>query len=313
MILKKYFKKSRFFLIILLALIISFIFSISAWATPDYAEKTAQGCKICHINEEGGELSTKGLEYSASGYVWPPKGGYRVLGPIRKSVRLIIGVLHISAAFMWFGTILYVHLILRPKYADRGLPSGEVALGMVSMALVGMSGILLTVSKIKGFDVLYTSHWGILLSIKIILYIIMISSALFVIFFVGPKLKQGIKKAVHPETGVFDPATLSGFDGKEGRLSYLAYKEKVYDVSGLKLWENGAHVKHLAGQDLTDALAKAPHGEEKLNALQVVGAYDATLSPPKSPAQKAFYFIAYMNLTLVFCVLFVIAFLKWGI
>jgi len=100
--------------------------------------------------------------------------------------------------------------------------------------------------------------------------------------------------------------------GNEGETT-SEYKRKVFDATGLKPWENGTHAKHLAGRDLTDAIAKAPHGEEKLNALHVVGDYDAALSPPKSPAQKAFYFIAYMNLTLVFCVLFVIAFLKWGI
>lgn len=73
------------------------------------------------------------------------------------------------------------------------------------------------------------------------------------------------------------------------------------------------HIKHLSGQDLSDALTKAPHGEEKLNGLQIVGTYDATLSPPKTFAQKAFYFIVYMNLALVFFVLFVIALWRWGI
>ncbi|MBI4679919.1 MAG: cytochrome B5 [Nitrospirae bacterium] len=309
---KKYPRQNVAFLLWLIIFVV-IVLSTPSWATPDYAEKTAQGCKICHINEKGGELSTKGLEYSASGYVWPPKGGYRVLGPIRKSVRLLIGVLHIGAAFMWLGTILYVHIILRPGYASRGLPKGEVILGIISMGVVGITGTLLTISKIKNFNVLYASPWGILISAKIIIYVIMVSSALFVVSFVGPKLKKGIKKIAIPKAGIFDPVTLSAFDGKQGRPAYFSYKRKVFDATGLKPWENGTHVKHLAGRDLTDAIAKAPHGEEKLNALRVVGAYDAALSPPKSPAQKAFYFIAYMNLTLVFCVLFVIAFLKWGI
>ena len=309
---KKYPRQNIAFLLWLIIFVV-IVLSTPSWATPNYAEKTAQGCKICHINEKGGELSTKGLEYSASGYVWPPKGGYRALGPIRKSVRLLIGAFHISAAFMWLGTILYVHIILRPGYASRGLPKGEVILGIISMAVVGITGTLLTISKIKSFNVLYASPWGILISAKIIIYVIMVSSALFVVSFVGPKLKKGIKNIAIPKTGIFDPVTLSAFDGKQGRPAYFSYKRKVFDATGLKPWENGTHAKHLAGRDLTDAIAKAPHGEEKLNALHVVGDYDAALSPPKSPAQKAFYFIAYMNLTLVFCVLFVIAFLKWGI
>ncbi|MBI5408839.1 MAG: cytochrome B5 [Nitrospirae bacterium] len=289
------------------------LFASLSYSIPEYAEKTKQGCKICHLEEEGGDLSNKGLEYSASGYVWPPSGGFRVLGPIKKSVRFFIGALHIVAAFLWFGTILYVHLILRPGYAARGLPKGEVALGMVSMAVVGVTGLLLTISKIRGLNVLYESQWGLLLSTKIGFYILMVSTAIFVVFFVGPKLKKGIINAAFPKSGVFDPLTLSGFDGKEGRPSYIAYKGNVYDVTGLKLWKNGVHMKHLSGNDLTGALSKAPHGEDKLEALGKIGSLDASLAPPKSFAQKAFYFIAYMNLAIVFCVLFVIAYWRWGI
>jgi hypothetical protein len=72
-------------------------------------------------------------------------------------------------------------------------------------------------------------------------------------------------------------------------------------------------MKHHAGSDLTDAIAKAPHGEEKLASLNIVGTYDASLKPPKTFAQKAFYFIAYMNLVIVFVVLAVIAFWRWGL
>src|SRR5512137_808043 len=113
-----------------------------ASATPEYAEKTAQGCLECHRNPEGGgALTTTGLRFAAAGYRWPPSGGYRVLGPIRSGVRLVIGVLHLTAAFLWFGTILYVHLMLRPAYASQGLPRGEVALGLASMAVVGVTGV----------------------------------------------------------------------------------------------------------------------------------------------------------------------------
>lgn len=269
---------------------------------------------ICHVNKEGGgQLTPKGLEFAASGYTWPPVGGYRVLGPIRKSVRLVIGLLHIVASFLWFGTILYVHIMLRPGYAARGLPKGEVALGLISMIVVGVSGILLTISRVRSIDVLYSSQWGKLLSVKIIFYIIMVSSALFTVFFVGPKLKKGKIKAKIPDSKIFDPLTLLAFDGKGEAPAYIAFQGKVYDVSNLKLWKNGVHMKHQAGHDLTNSIAKAPHGEEKLEKLPVVGTYDATLNPPKTFAQKAFYFIAYMNLIIVFIVLFVIAYWRWGL
>jgi predicted heme/steroid binding protein len=260
-----------------------------------------------------GILSETGLEFAASGYVWPPEGGYRVIGPIRKSVRFFVGLFHIVAAFIWFGTILYVHIVLKPAYAEKGLPKGEVGMGMVSMGIVGITGILLTISRIKSPDVLFASPWGIVLSIKILFYLIMVSSAAVIIIFIGPKLKAASRAAEFPLSGIFDPLTLSGFDGKDGRKAFIAYKDKVYDVTSLALWKNGQHMKHLAGSDMTDALPKAPHGEEKLDLLTAVGTYDASSKPKKTFPQKVFHFVAYMNLGIVFLVLISIAYWRWGI
>jgi predicted heme/steroid binding protein len=299
-----------YFSIIIISIL---LLPISLQATTDYSEDTKQGCLVCHLEEYGGDINEMGLRFSASGYVWPPEGGYRVLGPVRKTVRFVFGVLHIIAGFMWFGTILYVHLILRPGYALRGLPKGEVALGMISMIIVGITGVLLTASKIRSLDVLYSSPWGITLSVKIMLYLVMISSALFVIFFIGPRLKKGVKQSVAAMPQIFDPVTLSHFDGKGETPAFVAYKEKVYDMTSLKLWKNGLHMKHAAGDDMTNALPKAPHGEEKLEGLPVIAKYDSSRKPPKRPVQKAFYFIAYMNLAVVFFVLIVIAYWRWGL
>jgi predicted heme/steroid binding protein len=291
-----------------------FIFASSAFATPEYAERTGESCSTCHAGEEvGGELTEKGAEFAASGYTWPPQESHEALSPIRKPVRLVIGFIHILASFMWFGTILYVHIMLRPGYAARGLPRGEVVLGLSSMLLVGASGVLLTVSRVTGLDVLFSSQWGIVLSIKIALYVIMVSSALFTVIYVGPRLRKGTIKAEVPKDGVFGPASLSAFDGKSETPAYVAFDGKVYDVSGLELWNDGVHMKHMAGSDLTHALPRAPHGEEKLQPLRVVGAYDSSLALPKTFVQRAFYFVAYMNLALVFLVLLVIAYWRWGL
>ena len=284
-----------------------------ARATPEFSERTEQGCQTCHVDPEEGSLRKLGLEFAASGYVWPPRGGYRVLGPIRRNVRFGIGLMHILAAFMWFGTILYVHLILRPAYAAKGLPKVEVAVGMASMAIVGVSGALLTISRIRSVGVLFDSPWGIVLSIKIALYLFMISTAAFVILFVGPKLKSGKREAVLPQDGVFDPVTLAAFDGKDGKPAYAAHGGKVYDLSGSSLWAEGKHMTHSAGGDMTGVIGRAPHGEEKLEGFLSVGTYNASRKAPKTAAQKTFYFIAYMNLVLVFAVLTVIAYWRWGI
>jgi len=39
-----------------------------------------------------------------------------------KWFRLAVGYIHFLTAIFWFGTILYVHLILKPTYAVGGLP-----------------------------------------------------------------------------------------------------------------------------------------------------------------------------------------------
>lgn len=65
---------------------------------------------------------------------------------------------------------------------------------------------------------------------------------------------------------------LEKYDGSNGRLVYIAYKERVYDVSESFLWRNGVHqVLHRIGGDLTEALRNAPHGEEFITKFPVVG------------------------------------------
>lgn len=296
------------------AVLLSLAISGAAFATPEYSARSGQSCKTCHLGEgTGGPLSETGLEFAASGYVWPPTGGYRVLGPIRKSVRFIIGYIHILTAFLWFGTILYVHILLRPAYASKGLPKGEVRLGLASMLIVGISGMLLMVSRIRGLSVLVTSPWGRTLLLKIFLYLIMVASGVLVVRVIGPRLGRSTPRGTLPEDGVFGAESLAPFDGQEGRPAYVALKGKVYDVSGLKLWKGGLHMKHRSGTDLSEAILRAPHGEEKLEAVKAVGTFDPTRPARKTLEQKIFYAVAYVNLGLVFAVLVVIAWWRWGL
>jgi pyruvate ferredoxin oxidoreductase beta subunit len=80
------------------------------------------------------------------------------------------------------------------------------------------------------------------------------------------------KAEVEKEERIFSLTELAAFEGREGRPAYIAYKGKVYDVSGSSLWGGGNHMgQHLAGRDLTDYLKEAPHGEEVLLPFPVVG------------------------------------------
>ena len=61
-------------------------------------------------------------------------------------------------------------------------------------------------------------------------------------------------------------------DGKNGRTAYIAYKGKVYDVTDNYTWGDGEHFgEHQAGQDVTDGISGAPHGEDKLEVTVLIG------------------------------------------
>ena len=61
-------------------------------------------------------------------------------------------------------------------------------------------------------------------------------------------------------------------NGQDGKPAYIAFKGKVYDVSLSSFWMGGDHLgAHQSGMDLTEEINLAPHGEETLERLKVVG------------------------------------------
>lgn len=61
-------------------------------------------------------------------------------------------------------------------------------------------------------------------------------------------------------------------NGKNGNPAYIAYQGKVYDVTNSSFWLEGDHMgMHVAGKDLTDELAMAPHREENFGRVKFVG------------------------------------------
>ena len=231
---------------------------------------------------------------------------------ISRIIKLIVGYLHMITAFMWFGTILYVHLVLKPAYASKGLPRGEVRVGLASMGIMAITGSILTYYRIPSLDLLVSSKFGILLFIKIFIFSIMVISGLFAVLVIGPRLKK--KKAMPlSDSSDLTLQELSGFDGEDGRPAYIAYKGKIYDVGNSKLWKSGSHMKrHQAGTDLTEILSQAPHGEDKVLAMPEVGQLiEGKASPPEEARKKVFYFMAYMNLGFVFVIILNLALWRW--
>lgn len=60
-------------------------------------------------------------------------------------------------------------------------------------------------------------------------------------------------------------------NGQDKSTIYIAYQGIIYDVTHSRLWRNGQHYQHWAGQDLTAELADAPHTEQVFKGLTQVG------------------------------------------
>lgn len=283
-----------------------------ACATEEYARQTGQQCASCHLDPGGGgELTSSGKTFAVSlqAKAESPKSSL-----LTKGFRLLVGYIHFLTAVFWFGTILYVHLVLKPTYAAGGLPRGEVRVGVVSMAVMGITGGVLTFYRVNSIDTLIHSRFGILLIIKVSLYLVMVISAAFVITVIGPRLKAKRKKPLPAAaSGDLTPEELATCDGREGRPAYFAFEGKIYDATLSLLWKNGLHIgRHNAGTDLTEALKLAPHGQDKVTALREVGALIAAGPGKKELHEQVFYFMAYMNLTIVLVIILILSLWRWG-
>lgn len=288
---------------------------VMSLATPDYARQTGSQCGHCHVEATGGgKLTSAGETFRNEMRI---KGLYRTLTPTQKVVRFFIGYIHLVMAIAWFGTILYVHILLRPAYAAGGLPKGELALGWFSITILFITGTLLSIARIASWKVLYTTRFGILLSIKVFLFLMMVSTALVVTLYIGPRLKRKWRTKWEAEISEgrhgLTIEELHSFDGKEERPAYVAYKGKIYDVTNSKLWKDGSHAKkHLAGHDLTNALKTAPHGEEKILSMPQIGkVIEAGSKVPRPFPERIFYILAYTSLFFVFSIILILALWRW--
>jgi predicted heme/steroid binding protein len=60
-------------------------------------------------------------------------------------------------------------------------------------------------------------------------------------------------------------------NGTDREEIWCAYDGLVYDVTKSRMWRNGNHYEHWAGQDLTPELKDAPHNENVFDKFKIVG------------------------------------------
>ena len=69
----------------------------------------------------------------------------------------------------------------------------------------------------------------------------------------------------------FTVEELKNFNGQAGRPAYVGFKGKVYDVTDSASWSGGDHMGHGAGQDLTMEMEIAPHADDVMEKMKIVG------------------------------------------
>jgi len=77
--------------------------------------------------------------------------------------------------------------------------------------------------------------------------------------------------AMPDTTPTYTKSQLALRNGQDKPEVWVAYKGVIYDVSRSRLWRNGKHYEHWAGQDLTAELPDAPHDEWVFQNLDVIG------------------------------------------
>ncbi len=70
---------------------------------------------------------------------------------------------------------------------------------------------------------------------------------------------------------VYTKSQLALRNGQDKPEIWVAYLGVIYDVSISRLWRNGKHYEHWAGQDLTDEMKDAPHPDDVFGRFTVVG------------------------------------------
>ena len=80
-----------------------------------------------------------------------------------------------------------------------------------------------------------------------------------------------IRNLLHQNLPVYTKSQLALRNGQDKPEIWIAYKGIIYDVSESRLWRNGKHYEHWAGQDLSDEIKFAPHTIKVFERFKAIG------------------------------------------
>lgn len=73
------------------------------------------------------------------------------------------------------------------------------------------------------------------------------------------------------ELPLYTTSQLALRNGTDREEIWCAFQGNIYDVTESRLWKNGKHYEHWAGQDLTDEFQDAPHTDFVFEKFKIVG------------------------------------------
>ena len=69
----------------------------------------------------------------------------------------------------------------------------------------------------------------------------------------------------------YSKAQLALCNGQDRDEIWCSYNGNIYELTHSRMWINGRHYEHWAGQDLTDELKDAPHSKKVFEKFKIIG------------------------------------------
>lgn len=76
---------------------------------------------------------------------------------------------------------------------------------------------------------------------------------------------------MNKELPTYTKSQLALRNGQDREEIWCAFDGLIYDVGKSKLWRNGKHYEHWAGQDLTAEMTDAPHTQHVFDKFKIIG------------------------------------------